>query len=97
MCKVFHFYKKGGNRLQHNRFFPNKFNFPNISLIEHLRKSSMDIVRILSQPLTSTVFSLQKGYLTLNALLILAKLLKRVYEMLESIVKNKNMKYNLRG
>ena len=59
-------------------FFPHEISFPRVTLKDHLTQAAEDITTILTLPPANTVPSLQSGDPTRNAILKLAKLLKRV-------------------
>ena len=59
-------------------FFPHEISFPRVTLKDHLAQAAEDIVTILTKPPSKNVPSLQSGDPTRNAILQLAKLLKRV-------------------
>ena len=58
-------------------FFPKTIRFPKISIDDFLRQAAMDIVSILNDPPSTTTLSLKVGDNTRNALLEVAKILKR--------------------
>ena len=59
-------------------FLPNTVPFPQIKLDDFLRQAATDIVKILSNPPSTTTPSLQAGDSTYNALLDLATTLNRI-------------------
>ena len=58
-------------------FFPNEIPFPKVTLEDHLKQATTNIIDILTMPPSTNVPSLQAGDTTQNALRQLAKLLNR--------------------
>ena len=58
-------------------FFPNKTPFPAVTMKDHLQQSASDLVSMLTNPPSTTVPSLSAGDDIENAILEIAKILKR--------------------
>ena len=62
-------------------FFPHDIPFPRVTLEDHLKQAATDILAILSNPPSTTVPSLQAGDTTNQAIMEIAKLLKRAEQI----------------
>ena len=60
--------------------------FSRVSLDEFLKQAVTNVITILTQPLPLVILSLKAGDVTQNALLDLAKVIKRVKPILELIL-----------
>ena len=66
-------------------FFPHDIVFPRVTLKDHLKQAADDLITILTQPPKNNVPSMQAGDPTRNAILQIAKLLKRVEHIPEPV------------
>ena len=62
-------------------YFPHEIPFPKVTLEDHLKQATSNIIDILTNPPSTTVPSLQAGDTTKNALLQIAQLLNRAEDI----------------